>query len=109
LNSFNRYHFCIYIHVYTLSAPHSSSYPFPHHLAPPTCASPAPYFLIFISWSTVYLNSHRKTSAAGDPGNGAIYVFSKWLYCKSCFLRLGPARYDKVGVTQQQDSPSAIA
>jgi hypothetical protein len=26
-NSFNRYHFCIYIHVYTLFALYSSSYP----------------------------------------------------------------------------------
>jgi hypothetical protein len=37
-NYFNRYHFCIYIHVYTLFAPYSSSYPFPCHLCPTTCA-----------------------------------------------------------------------
>jgi hypothetical protein len=28
-NSFNRYHFCNYIDVYTLFAPNSSFYPFP--------------------------------------------------------------------------------
>jgi hypothetical protein len=31
-NSFNRYHFCIYIHMYTLFAPYSPTYPFLHHL-----------------------------------------------------------------------------
>jgi hypothetical protein len=31
-NSFNRYHFCIYIYVYILFAPYSYSYPFPCHL-----------------------------------------------------------------------------
>jgi hypothetical protein len=31
-NSFNRYHVCIYIHVYTLFALYSSSHPFPLHL-----------------------------------------------------------------------------
>jgi hypothetical protein len=36
-NSFNRYHFCICIHVYTLFALYSSSYPFPHHLPLPPC------------------------------------------------------------------------
>jgi hypothetical protein len=38
-NSFSRYHFCIYIHVYILFSPYSSSYPFPCHLpcsTPPT-------------------------------------------------------------------------
>jgi hypothetical protein len=34
-NSFNRYHFFIYIHVYTFFAPYSSSYPFLGHLSPP--------------------------------------------------------------------------
>jgi hypothetical protein len=28
--------------VYTLIAPYSSSYPFPHHLSPPTDANPTP-------------------------------------------------------------------
>jgi hypothetical protein len=36
--SFNRYDFCIYIHVYVLFAPYSSSCPFPYHL-------PVPYHL----------------------------------------------------------------
>jgi hypothetical protein len=38
-NSFNRYHFCIYVHGYTLFVPYSSSYPFPCHLSTPTGAS----------------------------------------------------------------------
>jgi hypothetical protein len=46
-DSFNRYHFCIHIHVYTLFAPYSSSYPLPppcshwcqalHHTPRRTC------------------------------------------------------------------------
>jgi hypothetical protein len=41
-NSFNSCHFCIYIHVYTLFAPYSSSYPIPCHLLPPTGANHSP-------------------------------------------------------------------
>jgi hypothetical protein len=41
-NSFSRYHFCIYIYVYTFFAPYSSSYPLSHHLHPPSDASPPP-------------------------------------------------------------------
>jgi hypothetical protein len=37
-NSFNRYHFCIYIRVYTLFPLYSSSYPFPWHFPhSPSC------------------------------------------------------------------------
>jgi hypothetical protein len=36
------YHFCIYMHVYTLFVPCSSSYPFPHNLTLPTGANPSP-------------------------------------------------------------------
>jgi hypothetical protein len=32
--SFNRYHFCIYIHVYAFFALYSPSYPLSHHLSP---------------------------------------------------------------------------
>jgi hypothetical protein len=39
-NSFNRHHFCIYIHVYTLFVLYSSSYHFPHHLPTLTGAKP---------------------------------------------------------------------
>jgi hypothetical protein len=44
-NSFSRYHFCIYTHVYTLFAPCSSSYSYPCHLPPPTGANlpPSPH------------------------------------------------------------------
>jgi hypothetical protein len=43
-NPFNRYHFCIYIHVYTLFALHSSSYflSLSHDLPPPTDANQCP-------------------------------------------------------------------
>jgi hypothetical protein len=41
-NSINRFHFCIYIHVYILFAPYSPSYTFPHHLPPPTNANIPP-------------------------------------------------------------------
>jgi hypothetical protein len=34
-NSFNRYHFCIYIHVYTLLHDIYPPTPFPHHFTPP--------------------------------------------------------------------------
>jgi hypothetical protein len=42
-NSFNRYHFCIYIHVYTLFASYSPSYPFPYHLSLPIGVNPLPH------------------------------------------------------------------
>jgi hypothetical protein len=40
--SFNRYHFCIYIHMCTLFVSCSSSYPLTSHLHPPTGANPPP-------------------------------------------------------------------
>jgi hypothetical protein len=40
-NSFNRFHLCIHIHVYTLFIPHSPSYPFPCHPSPQV-PTPAP-------------------------------------------------------------------
>jgi hypothetical protein len=51
-NSFNRYHFCMYIHVYTLFAPYSSPYSFPCHLPPPTGAWDGldHGLLIYASW-----------------------------------------------------------
>jgi hypothetical protein len=39
-NSFNRYHFSICIHVWTLFVPYSSSYLFPCHLPPSTNTTP---------------------------------------------------------------------
>jgi hypothetical protein len=39
-NSFNRSHFCIYIHVYTLFASCSSSCSFPLHFPSSTSANP---------------------------------------------------------------------
>jgi hypothetical protein len=35
-NSFNRYHFCIYMHVYTFFAPYSLSYPLSSHWCQPS-------------------------------------------------------------------------
>jgi hypothetical protein len=39
-NSFNRYNFCIYIHVYTVFAPYSPSYSFSLPPPPPTGTNP---------------------------------------------------------------------
>jgi hypothetical protein len=41
-NSFNRYHFCIYKHVYTLFAPYLSSRTYAFHLLLPPLLSPPP-------------------------------------------------------------------
>jgi hypothetical protein len=50
-HSFNRYHFCIYLHVYTLFAPYSSSYTFPCSLCPtPTTTSKQNLFHPPVLW-----------------------------------------------------------
>jgi hypothetical protein len=41
-NSFNKYHLCIYMHVYTFFAPFSPTH-FPWHLPFPTSANPPPW------------------------------------------------------------------
>jgi hypothetical protein len=41
-NTFSRYHFYTVIHVHILFSPYSSSYPFPCHIPPLTCAKPPP-------------------------------------------------------------------
>jgi uncharacterized protein with PQ loop repeat len=42
VNSFNRYHFCIYIHVYTVFATYSPSYPLSWPSLPSSGAPPTP-------------------------------------------------------------------
>jgi hypothetical protein len=69
-NSFNRYHFCIYIHVYTLFATYSPSYHFspppPHFhwckMHPPK-AEPVPLILLFSKFVKkiyIYINNKKR-------------------------------------------------
>jgi hypothetical protein len=80
-NSFNRYHFSIYIHVYILIALYSSYYPFPHQLPPPTWATP-PH-----RTSSALLQLCRRKNIKDKKRNTMfVLVFDKESYTGSFFV-----------------------